>query len=229
MKKGSLEPRNSARWQLCDLATGWTRETLSLTSYQSLQAVLTKHVETLEQLWLFVGLQTYPACDLFLDLLESFLGSIGVFGSHGSVSSAAGEKVQSILRQAGEKVQSIPRQAREKVQSILRQAGEKVQSILWQAREKVQSSKHFEHILVVCHSHNTIVKMLIFRCNNNPPQKLCLLCVSIALFTWTFVNHFGMYIGVNFLNWISIWLVSKPAHEMGLMFLGKVNLHCCHT
>ena len=73
--EGSLEPRDSAHWQLCDLATGWTRETLSLTSYQSLQALLAKDVETLEQLWLFVGLQTYPAGDLFLDLLVSFLGS----------------------------------------------------------------------------------------------------------------------------------------------------------
>ena len=117
-------------------------------------------MEALEQLWLFVGIQTYPTGDLFLDLLESFLGSSGGFGSHGSVSSAAadklerrsrekvqsilrqaGEKVQSILRQAGEKVQSILRQAREKVQSILRQAREKVQSILRQAREKVQSGK----------------------------------------------------------------------------------------
>ena len=92
--EGSLEPRDSAHWQLCDLATGWTRETLSLTSYQSLQALLAKDVEALEQLWLFVGLQTYPAGDLFLDLLESFLGSSGGFGSHGSVSSAAADKLE---------------------------------------------------------------------------------------------------------------------------------------
>ena len=92
--EGSLEPRDSAHWQLCDLATGWTRETLSLTSYQSLQALFAKHMETLEQLWLFVGLQTYPAGDLFLDLLESFLGSSGGFGSHVSVSSAAADKLE---------------------------------------------------------------------------------------------------------------------------------------
>ena len=92
--EGSLEPRDSAHWQLCDLATGWTRETLSLMSYQSLQALLAKDVEALEQLWLFVGLQTYPAGDLFLDLLESFLGSSGGFGSHVSVSSAAADKLE---------------------------------------------------------------------------------------------------------------------------------------
>ena len=92
--EGSLELRDSAHLQLCDLATGWTRETLSLTSYQSLQAVLAKHMETFEQLWLIVGLQTYPAGDLFLDLLESFLGSSGGFGSHVSVSSAAADKLE---------------------------------------------------------------------------------------------------------------------------------------
>ena len=87
--EGALEPRDSVHWQLCDLATGWTRETLSLTSYQTLQALLAEHMEALEQLWLFVGLQTYPAGDLVLDLLESFLGSSGGFGSHDSVSTAA--------------------------------------------------------------------------------------------------------------------------------------------
>ena len=46
-------------------------------------------METLEQLWLFVGVQTYPTRHLLLDLLESFLGSSEGFGSHGSVSSAA--------------------------------------------------------------------------------------------------------------------------------------------
>ena len=57
--------------------------------YQRLEALLTKHMETLEQLWSCVGLQTYPTSDLVLDLLESFLSSSGGFGSHGSVSSAA--------------------------------------------------------------------------------------------------------------------------------------------
>ena len=86
--EGALEPRDSIHCQLGDLPTSWTRETLSLTS-QTLQALLAKHVEALEQLRLFVGLQTYPAGDLVLDLLESFLGSSGGFGSHGSVSSYA--------------------------------------------------------------------------------------------------------------------------------------------
>jgi hypothetical protein len=54
-----------------------------------LEALLAKHVETLEQLGPFVGPQTYPTGDLVLDLLESFLGSSGGFGSHGSVSSGA--------------------------------------------------------------------------------------------------------------------------------------------
>ena len=87
--ESALEPQDSVHWQLCDLPTSWTRETLSLTTYQTLQALLAKHVEAPEQLWLFVGLQTYPTGDLVLDLLESFLGSSGGFGSHGSVSTAA--------------------------------------------------------------------------------------------------------------------------------------------
>ena len=88
--EGSLEPRDSTHWQWSVLATLWTWETLSLLSptYQTLQALLAIHVETFEQPRLFVGLQTYPAGDLVLDLLESFLGSSGEFGSHGSVSSA---------------------------------------------------------------------------------------------------------------------------------------------
>ncbi|CAI8045796.1 hypothetical protein GBAR_LOCUS25326, partial [Geodia barretti] len=87
--EGSLEPRDSAHWQWSVLATLWTWETLSLSSptYQTLQALLAIHVETLEQPRLFVGLQTYPTGDLVLDLLEGFLGSSGGFGSHGSVSS----------------------------------------------------------------------------------------------------------------------------------------------
>jgi hypothetical protein len=89
--EGSLEPRDPAHWQWSVLATLWTWETLSLSSptYQTLQALLAIHVETLEQPRLFVGLQTYPTGDLVLDLLESFLGSSGGFGSHGSVSSGA--------------------------------------------------------------------------------------------------------------------------------------------
>ena len=89
--EGSLEPRDSAHREWSVLATLWTWETLSLTSptYQTLQALLAIHVETLEQPRLFVGLQTYPTGDLVLDLLEGFLGSSGGFGSHGSVSSAA--------------------------------------------------------------------------------------------------------------------------------------------
>ena len=87
----SLEPWDSARWQLSVLATLWTLESLSLSSptYQTLQALLTEHVETFEEPRLFVGLQTYPTGDLFLDLLESFLGRCGGFGSHGSIASAA--------------------------------------------------------------------------------------------------------------------------------------------
>ena len=89
--KGSLEPQDSVHREWSDLATLWTWETLFLSppTYQTLQALLAKHVETLEQPRLFVGLQTYPTGDLVLDLLESFLGSSGGFGSHGSVSSAA--------------------------------------------------------------------------------------------------------------------------------------------
>ena len=88
MMEGSLEIRDSAHWQWCHLATLWTWETGSPT-YQTLQALLTIDVKTLEQLWLFVGVQTYPTGHLLLDLLESFLDSSGGFGSHGSVSSAA--------------------------------------------------------------------------------------------------------------------------------------------
>ncbi|CAI8041730.1 hypothetical protein GBAR_LOCUS23161 [Geodia barretti] len=93
--EGSLEPRDSAHWQWSVLATLWTWETLSLSSptYQTLQALLAIHVEALEQPWLFVGLQAYPTGDLVLDLLESFLGSSGGFGSHGSVSRQARERV----------------------------------------------------------------------------------------------------------------------------------------
>ena len=87
--ESSLEPRDSALWEWSVLATLWTWETLSLSSptYQTLQALFTIHVETLEQSRLFVGLQTYPTGDLVLDLLKSFLGSSGGgFGSHGSLS-----------------------------------------------------------------------------------------------------------------------------------------------
>ena len=56
---------------------------------ETLQAPLTVHVEALEEPRLFVGLQTYPTGDLFLDLLESFLGRCGGFGSHGFPSSVA--------------------------------------------------------------------------------------------------------------------------------------------
>ena len=84
--EGSLELRDSAHWQLSDLATLWTWETLSLLfpTYQTLQALLTVHMETLEQPRLFVWLQTYPTGDLVLDLLESFLSSSEGLGSHGS-------------------------------------------------------------------------------------------------------------------------------------------------
>ena len=86
--EGSLEPRDSVCWQCRVLTTVWARKALSLRSpmYQRLEALLTKHVETLEQLRLCVGLQTYPTGDLVLDLLESFLSSSGGFGSHGCVS-----------------------------------------------------------------------------------------------------------------------------------------------
>jgi hypothetical protein len=89
--KGSLETWNSAPWQIRLLATLRAREATSLRplTYQRSETMLTKHVKTLEQLGLCVGLQTYPTGDLVLDLLESFLGSSGGFGSHGSVSSAA--------------------------------------------------------------------------------------------------------------------------------------------
>ena len=87
--EGSLELRDSAHWQWSDLATLWTWETLSLSLYQTLQALLTVHVETFEQPRLFVWLQTYPTGNLVLDLLESFLSSSGGFGSHDSGSSAA--------------------------------------------------------------------------------------------------------------------------------------------
>ena len=90
--EGSLEPRDSTCWQCYVLATLWACKALSLClrpMYHRLQALLTKDVETLEQFWLYVGLQTYPTGDLVLDLLESFLSSSGGFGSHGSVSSVA--------------------------------------------------------------------------------------------------------------------------------------------
>ena len=87
--EGSLELCDSAHWQWSDLATLWTWKTLSLSFHQTLQALLTVYVETLEQPRLFVRLQTYPTGDLVLDLLESFLSSSGGFGSHGSGSIAA--------------------------------------------------------------------------------------------------------------------------------------------
>ena len=109
--EGSLEFRDSAHWQWSDLATLWTWETLSLSfpTYQTLQALLAVHVETLEQLWLFIWLQTYPTGDLVLDLLESFLSSSGGFGSHDSGSSAEDKLVrgssddwrESLLKQRG--------------------------------------------------------------------------------------------------------------------------------
>ena len=73
--EGSLKPRDSTCWQCCVLATVWACKALSLRSamYQGLETLLTKHVETLEQLWSCVGLQIYPTGDLVLDLLESFL------------------------------------------------------------------------------------------------------------------------------------------------------------
>ena len=85
--EGSLEPRDSAYWKRGDQFTVWTSKTLFLLSplCQGQEALFTKHVETLEQLWLCVGLQTYPTGDLFLDLQESLLHSSGGFGSHGSV------------------------------------------------------------------------------------------------------------------------------------------------
>ena len=91
--EGSLEPWDSTCWQCYVLATVRALKALSLWSpmYQILEALLTKHVETLEHLRLCVGLQTYPTGDLVLDLLESFLSSSGGFGSHDSVSSAASE------------------------------------------------------------------------------------------------------------------------------------------
>ena len=84
--EGSLELRDSTHWQWSVLATLWTWETLSLffPTYQTLQALLTEHVEALEQSRLFVWLQTYPTGDLVLDPLESFLSSSGGFGSHDS-------------------------------------------------------------------------------------------------------------------------------------------------
>ena len=86
--EGSLEAQDSVCWQCHVLATVWARKALSLRPpmYQRLEALLTKHMETLEQLRSCVGLQTYPTGDLVLDLLESFLSSNGGFGSHGPVS-----------------------------------------------------------------------------------------------------------------------------------------------
>ena len=102
--EGSLELWDSARWQWSDLATLWTWETLSLLLYQMLQALLTVHMETLEQPRLFVRLQTYPTGDLVLDLLESFLSSSGGFDSHGSGSSAAkGGKTRRLVSRKGRK------------------------------------------------------------------------------------------------------------------------------
>ena len=88
--EGSLEACNSAHCQWRLLATVWACNTLSSTPYQRLEALLAKHVETLEQLWLCVGLQTYPTGDLFLDLVESFLSSSGGFCSHGYVDKLEG-------------------------------------------------------------------------------------------------------------------------------------------
>ena len=90
--EGSLEPWDSTCWQFYVLVTVWACKALSLylrPMYHRLQALLTKDVETLEQFWLCVGLQTYPTGDLVLHLLESFLSSSGGFGSHGSVNSVA--------------------------------------------------------------------------------------------------------------------------------------------
>ena len=69
-----------------------------------LQALLAVHVETLEQPWLFVWLQTYPTGDLVLDLLESFLSSSGGFGSHGSSTTdklerGSSGRLESLLKQ----------------------------------------------------------------------------------------------------------------------------------
>ena len=92
--KGSLETWDSAPWQICLLVTVRARETTSLCSltYERSETLLTKHVKTLEQLRLCVGLQTYPTRDLFLDLLESLLSSCGGFGSHDCIDSAASEE-----------------------------------------------------------------------------------------------------------------------------------------
>ena len=100
--EGSLEPWDSAHWQSSVLATLWTRETLS-PIYETLQAPLAEHVETVEEPRLFVGLQTYPTGDLFLDLLESFLGRCGGFGSHGSVTSAADKQERWSSEDRGER------------------------------------------------------------------------------------------------------------------------------
>ena len=82
--EGSLQPQDAICLQSCVLSTLRARDTLSPT-YQSFEAVLTEHVETLEQLWPCVGLEAYPTGDPVLDLLESFLSSSsGGFDSHGS-------------------------------------------------------------------------------------------------------------------------------------------------
>jgi hypothetical protein len=54
-----------------------------------LEALLAKDVATVEGLGLLAAPLTYSTGDLVLDVLESFLGSSGGFGSHGSVSSGA--------------------------------------------------------------------------------------------------------------------------------------------
>ena len=100
--KGSLETWNSAPWQIRLLATLRAREAMSLWSltYQRSETMLTKHVKTLEQLGLCVGLQTYPTRDLFLDLLESPPSSCGGSGSHDCVDSGTSEedKLESLCR-----------------------------------------------------------------------------------------------------------------------------------
>ena len=92
--KGSLETWNSAPWQIRLLATLRAREATSLRplTYQRSETMLTKHVKTLEQLGLCVGLQTYPTRDLLLDLLESPPSSCGGSGSHDCVHSGTSEE-----------------------------------------------------------------------------------------------------------------------------------------
>ena len=92
--KGSLETWNSAPWQICLLATLRAREATSLRplTYQRSETMVTKHVKTLEQLGLCVGLQTYPTRHLFLDLLESPPSGCGGSGSHDCVHSGTSEE-----------------------------------------------------------------------------------------------------------------------------------------